>query len=108
MPETQSQSTPPQHRIDPATGEPCVHRFKIATPDGRPKIPGKCQKCGQVKFYKASADDSIGDWKNQRSVAGGFELTARAGEYIPDPGDLAAPLSINLLSVESIIVTRYG
>ncbi len=45
------------------TAAPHAHRWKIATPDGRRELPGKCTICGAKDMFKAGEDEDDAPWK---------------------------------------------
>lgn len=45
----------------------CAHFWLIASPDGRPMLPGRCKLCGEKRDDFPVADPSLRDWDGRGS-----------------------------------------
>lgn len=43
----------------------CVHRWRIAEPDGRRELPAECRHCGATTAFVAATDHYESDWATQ-------------------------------------------
>lgn len=58
---------------------PCRHHWKIATPDGRRMLPGRCKHCPAERLFRAA--DATNYWEDY-SIGGNSPLERKLGSAI--------------------------